>query len=102
MYYNCPKTEQECEDEYTKHHAFSAHAWLEDDDGLIYDFWDKWWLVGRECKLEGLSKENIKKFGFEYKEFPKNIQTKMFVLMLDRLKWQEGLMRMGVTFINAT
>jgi len=85
----------------TKYRGFSGHAWLEDEDGFVYDFWnDADFDTGKDARVEGVSKKTIKTYGFEYEEYPKDIQTKMFVTMLPSLKMYESAMKMGVTVMS--
>lgn len=105
MYPDCPKTEQECEEQYAKYKAFSAHCWLEDEDGDVYDYWHMdFCYVNKdgdpvEFRLEGASKEDIKEQGYEYIQFPQNIQTKIFTMLLPQLMLYERLVKMGVAYV---
>jgi hypothetical protein len=51
-------------------------------------------IEAKNTKVEKMSKEEIRKFNYEYVEFNKTIQTKVFLLIYKELKmWEEILQR---------
>lgn len=93
--YDEPRSVESVEKEWNKHKAFSAHCWLEDDEGNVYDYWTSEMVEGKNTKVEKMTKEQIRrKFNYEYVEFNKTIQTKIFLLIFKELKmWEEILQR---------
>jgi hypothetical protein len=97
--YQEPRTIEYVEREWNKYEAFAAHCWLEDDEGNVYDFWLDDMIGAGDMRIEKMTKKEIKKFHYEYIEFPKTIQTKMFVLMYKKLKMWEELLQMDVDVV---
>jgi hypothetical protein len=66
-----------------------AHAWLEDEEGNVYDFlfkeYNYWSLIRtkqplkRTGLLEGVSKADLAKDGIEYVPAPKDAQLALFL-----------------------
>jgi hypothetical protein len=92
--YDEPRSVESVEKEWNKYRAFSSHCWLEDDEGNVYDYWTDDMIEAKNTKVEKMSKEEIRKFNYEYVEFNKTIQTKVFLLIYKELKmWEEILQR---------
>jgi hypothetical protein len=95
--YNIPENEKQMEDEWKRYSAFSGHCWLEDEEGNVYDYWtaNEFKGINRNIRVDKTLKQYIHKtFGYEYIEFPKSIQTKMFVLMLNKLQREEQILNL--------
>jgi hypothetical protein len=86
--------------------AWDAHAWLEDDDGNIYDYIFPHYnccavlQTGSKMKVadntlwEGISPSNAKKMGVEYVKADKETQTAIFISLYKHcVATEEGLQK---------
>lgn len=88
-------------------YCWDAHAWLEDEDGNVYDkffsFYNYSALVNtgkvtaipNDTVFEGISKAEAKVMGMTYKPADKNIQTAIFISVLKHLQSMEKLLMDG-------
>ena len=96
-----------------KHHTvkdyytnpFDSHAWLEDNDGNVYDYifaeygdfakaWGKTVTFNTGWEILGISKQDLKEDGLEYIPAPLKAQRDIFnnVRLMYALKFKEGLL----------
>ena len=92
-------------------YRFDAHAWLEDEQGNVYDYIFEWYnqvavfRTGRPLKWRGkivkMNKRELLKKGLNYKETDPETQKEIFACMKDWLLLVEkGLLRGDVKWIG--
>ena len=94
-------------------HIWDAHAWLEDEEGNIYDFIFPFYNysakvnTGRELKVakntlwEGISRAEAKEMGVEYIAADKVTQTAVFISILRICMDMEDRIKDGKSFHEA-